>query len=74
MELYLQAVKLSENGEYIVFRLSEQNGRRGCLNLPQTMAVMNMLEDVEGETQTLYYSPFELITLGLPVKDYLRGK
>ena len=38
------------------------------------MAVMNMLEDVEGETQTLYYSPFELITLGLPVKDYLRGK
>lgn len=45
-ELYLQAVKLSENGEYIVFRLSEQNGRRGCLNLPQTMAVMNMLEDV----------------------------
>ena len=30
--------------------------------------------DVEGETQTLYYSPFELITLGLPVKDYLRGK
>lgn len=73
-ELYLQAVRLSENGEYIVFRLSEQNGRRGCLNLPQTMAVMNMLEDVEGETQTLYYSPFELITLGLPVKDYLRGK
>ena len=73
-ELYLQAVKLSEDGRYVIFRLSEQDGRRGTLKLPWTMTVMNLLEDAEGETDTLCYTPFELITLGLPVKDYLGGK
>lgn len=65
--LYLQAVKLSENGQYLVFRLSEQNGQRGVLKLSETMKVMNMLEDIEGETDTVSYSPFELITLGKPL-------
>lgn len=64
-ELFLQAVKLSEDGTHIIFRLSEQNGRRGSLKLPCTMKCMNMLEDIEGETDTLSYHPFELITLGM---------
>lgn len=62
--LWLQAVKLSENGKYIVVRLCEQNGERGVVNLPEKAAVLNMLEDEIGETDKIEYSPFEIITLG----------
>jgi alpha-mannosidase len=65
--LYLQAVKLSEDGKSIVFRLSEQNGCRGSVKLPKKMQLMNMLEDVEGETDVLTYSPFELLTVAMPL-------
>lgn len=64
-DLYLQAVKLSEDGKYIVFRLSEQNGHRGSIQLPQAVKTMNMLEDITGETTTITYSPFELITIAM---------
>lgn len=66
-ELYLQAVKLSEDGNHIIFRLSEQNGHRGSIKLPETMKTMNMLEDIEGETDTICYTPFELITIAKPL-------
>lgn len=62
--LYLQAMKLSENGKMIVYRLSEQSGARGTLKLPQKMKLLNMLEDVEGESDILEYAPFEIITVG----------
>lgn len=62
--LYLQAVKLSEDGRRIVYRLSEQNGARGTLKLDKKMQILNMLEDIEGEAQTVEYAPFEIITLG----------
>ncbi len=61
--LLLQSVKLSENGEYIVYRLSEQDGARGRINLGKNYAVMNLLEDVTGETDTVDYSTFEIITI-----------
>ena len=64
-ELWLQSVKLSENGKYIVLRLSEQNGARGTVDLGKEFAVLNMLEDEIGNTDTIEYSPFEIITLGL---------
>lgn len=70
--LYLQAVKLSENGKYIVFRLSEQDGMRGQLKLPFGAVLMNMLEDVENEADVLFYRPFEILTIGLPVEEYVR--
>ncbi len=63
--LWLQAVKLSENGKYIVVRLSEQNGARGKIKLPEKWCVLNMLEDETGKTDTVEYSPFEIITLGI---------
>ncbi len=63
-KLWLQAVKLSENGKYIVVRLCEQNGERGVVELPEKAAVLNMLEDEIGETDKIEYSPFEIITLG----------
>lgn len=62
--LWLQAVKLSENGKYIVVRLCEQNGERGAVQLPEKAAVLNLLEDEIGETDKIEYSPFEIITLG----------
>ena len=63
--LILQAMKLSENGKYIVLRFSEQNGRRGKIKLIKKMVLMNMLEDIEKEVQEIAYTPFEIITLGV---------
>ena len=63
--LWLQAVKLSEDGKRIVLRLCEQNGERGVVILPQKADVLNMLEDIIGETEKIEYSPFEIITLGI---------
>ena len=62
--LHLQAAKLSENGEYIVYRLSEQNGSRGTLDLKKKYCIMNMLEDItDGETDRIDFRPFEIITI-----------
>lgn len=69
--LYLQAAKLSEDGKYVVFRLSEQDGLRGKIRLPFRGVLMNLLEDVERETEVLEYKPFEILTVGLEVSDYL---
>ncbi len=63
--LYLQAVKKSENGKMTVIRLCEQNGKRGVIKLSQKIKLLNMLEDVEGETDTIEYKPFEIITIGI---------
>ena len=63
--LYLQAAKLSEDGSMTVLRLSEQDGRRGTIRLDRKAKLLNMLEEVIGETDTIEYSPFEIITLGL---------
>ncbi len=63
--LYIQAVKESENGEMTVVRLSEQDGNRGEIKLPYKVKLLNMLEDVEGETDIIEFKPFEIITIGL---------
>lgn len=63
-KLWLQAVKLSENGKYIVVRLCEQNGERGAIKLTEQVSLLNMLEDEIGTTDKIEYSPFEIITLG----------
>lgn len=65
--LQLQAMKLSECGRYAVIRLCEQDGRRGILPLGKTYKVMNMLEDIVGETDTLEYKPFEIITIATEI-------
>ncbi len=62
--LYLQAVKKSEDGSLTVIRLCEQDGKRGKIKLTQKVKLLNMLEDVEGETDTIEYKPFEIITIG----------
>jgi alpha-mannosidase len=63
--LYLQAVKKSENGEMTVIRLSEQDGARGVIKLPEKVKILNMLEDVLTETDKIEYKPFEIITIGI---------
>ena len=65
--LFLQAAKRSEDGTMIVFRLCEQNGDRGRIELGRNVKVLNMLEEEIGETDAIEYSPFEIITIG--VKD-----
>ncbi len=62
--LWLQAVKLSENGKYIVVRLCEQNGARGVVKLHKQVSLLNMLEDEIGRIDEINYSPFEIITIG----------
>ncbi|MBO6241671.1 MAG: alpha-mannosidase [Butyrivibrio sp.] len=63
--LILQAMKLSEDGKSFVIRLSEQNGCRGKVKLPRKVTIMNMLEDIEKETDEISYSPFEIITVSV---------
>ena len=63
--LVLQAAKQSEDGSMTVIRLSEQNGDRGRIELHRTVKVLNMLEEVIGETDAIEFSPFEIITIGV---------
>ena len=63
--LYLQAAKRSENKKMTVIRLSEQNGSRGKIALGFKAKILNMLEEVQGETDVIEYKPFEIITLGI---------
>ncbi len=63
--LYLQAAKQSENGEMTVIRLSEQDGRRGTIKLDRKVKVLNMLEEIQSETDEIKYTPFEIITIGM---------
>ena len=63
--LYLQAVKKSEDGKMTVIRLCEQDGKRGYIKLPEKVKLLNMLEDIEGETDIIEYKPFEIITIGV---------
>jgi len=66
--LWLQSCKISEDGSMLVLRLSEQDGRRGCLRLPERVNLLNLLEDPEGEAESLEFKPFEILTLGIPLK------
>lgn len=63
--LYLQAAKLSEDGTMTVVRLSEQDGKRGRIALGRKVRLLNMLEEVIGETDVIEYSPFEIVTIGI---------
>ena len=65
--LYMQALKFAENGKMIVVRLSEQNGSRGIIKLGKKVKLLNMLEEVEGEADSIEYSPFEIITIGIEI-------
>ncbi len=62
--LFLQAMKRSEDGSMRVIRLCEQDGRRGRINLSKKVKLLNMLEEVQGETDVIEYKPFEIITIG----------
>ena len=64
-ELYMQTMKMSEKGNMIVVRLSEQNGRRGKIKLGGKVKLLNFLEDVIAETDTVEYKPFEIVTIGI---------
>lgn len=63
--LYMQALKESEDGNMTVIRLSEQNGKRGKIMLKNKVKLLNMLEEIEGETDVIVYKPCEIITLGI---------
>ncbi len=63
--LYMQTMKMSEKGDMVVVRLSEQNGKRGRIKLGKKVKLLNFLEDVEGETDVIEYKPFEIVTVGI---------
>lgn len=63
--LYLQAAKISENGTMKVLRLSEQDGKRGKIKLQNKVKLLDMLEQVIGESDEIEYSPFEILTIGI---------
>ena len=61
----MQAVKKAEDSDMTVIRLSEQNGTRGQIKLDKRVKLLNMLEEVIGEVDTISYKPFEIITIGV---------
>lgn len=63
--LYMQAMKKAENGKMTVIRLSEQDGKRGRIKLDKKVKLLNMLEELEGESDVIEYKPFEIITIGV---------
>ena len=63
--LFLQSVKLSEDGGQLILRLTEQDGCRGSIRFPWPVTVTNLLEDAERETDTLAYGPFEMLTVAV---------
>lgn len=67
-ELYLQAIKLSEDGQYVVVRLSEQNGKRGILDGIGEFSVMDMTECILKNVHNYEYTPFEILTIGFLIK------
>lgn len=69
-ELYLEALKLSENSEYVIIRLSEQNGKRGTINGFGDFTVMDMTEKPEYTTDKYEFKPFEIITLGISTEKF----
>lgn len=64
-KLILQSVKKAENSDMTVLRFVEANGARGKIQFSEKIKVLNMLEDVESETDTVEYKPFEIITIGI---------
>ena len=64
-KLILQCAKKSENGEFTVLRFIETKGTRGKIKLPEKVKILNLLEDIEGETDIIEYKPFEIITIGI---------
>ena len=63
--LWLQSLKMAEDGSRLVMRLGEQDGMRRRLKWPQKVKLLNMLEDEEGEAETMEVRPFEMITIGI---------
>lgn len=63
--LYMQAMKKAEDSDMTVIRLSEQDGKRGKIRLDKKVKLLNMLEEVEGETDIIEFKPFEMITIGV---------
>ena len=66
--LWLQSLKLAEDGSMLVARLSEQDGMRRRLECPEKVLRLNMLEDAEGDGQEIEVRPFEIVTLGIRVR------
>lgn len=68
--LWLQSVKVSEDGKYLALRLSEQDGCRRSVRFPEDVCPMNMLEDADKEpVRNIQVSPFEIITVGISRKQ-----
>ncbi len=69
-ELYLQAMKLSEDGKNIIIRLSEQNGKRGTLRRIGEFTVCDMTENAEETTSEYNFKPFEIITIQITPDNF----
>ena len=63
--LMLQAVKKAEDSDAVIVRLCEQDGKRGQFTLPKPVKTMNLLEEVQQETDTISYHPFEILTFAI---------
>lgn len=64
--LYLQALKISEDCKKVIFRIAEQDGSRGKIELPVKVQPVNFLEDFEKEmTNIIEYRPFEITSFAI---------
>ena len=67
--LHLMAVKKYEDGDGIIVRLCETEGRRGVLRFPGPVESMDMLETrVLSVSDAVPYAPFQILTIHIASK------
>ena len=67
--LHLMAVKKYEDGDGIIVRLCETEGRRGVLRFPGPVESMDMLETrVLSVSDAVPYAPFQILTIHIATK------
>lgn len=63
--LFLQSMKISEDGQMLIVRLTETEGARGKVRFEREVSILNLLEDEEEKTDIISYHPYEIITVGI---------
>lgn len=69
-DLHLETIKLAEDKNSVIVRLSEQYGKRGILSGIGNFTITDMLENPITVTSSYHYKPFEIITLEFSFNDF----
>lgn len=66
--LFLQSMKISEDGSMLILRLTETEGARGKIRFDRDVDILNLLEEKTYTNSVIAYHPFEILTVGIDLK------